>query len=296
MVPAGYYPVENVSFRNGNSQEHMFAITQPRFIRIVIAGSLFLALAAVPAGAKHKSKSQDDNVLTPEAMPTPVMAPSAGQPLQGGIQETGTAAAPLQGGVEQTGTTPTNLQGGAQGGDWNGTAQQGQMGQQQFQMNANQFQGGVGQNGFNLGAGNDPDMNDQELLIQWDAWRNRLMHAIEQGTLDRINVQNNVNFVWDQRANMMVSRFPNGIACWYSIDVLPNRRIVNLRLTKPSGFQGFDQAVWQSIFQLEGNKILQYPKGSQRQTVTQEGAVETAKTTQFQNFHFGDVEHERERR
>lgn len=283
--------------------------TSTRLIRITLAG-LLVALIGLPAGAKHKPKLQEENGVSPDSMPTPVIAPTAGQnlqggvqetgteaaPLQGGIQQTGTSAAPLQGGVEQTGKTPTNLQGSAQGGSWNGTPEQGQMGQQQFQMNANQFQTGAGQNGFNLGAGNDPDMNDQELQIQWDAWRNRLMHAIEQGTLDRINVQNNVNFVFDQRANMMVSRFPNGIACWYTIDVLPNRRIINFRLTKPSGFQGFDQAVWQSIFQLEGNKILQYPKGSQRQTVTQEGAVETAKKTEFQNFHFGDVEHERERR
>jgi hypothetical protein len=60
-----------------------------------------------------------------------------------------------------------------------------------------------------------------------------------------------------------------------------------------SQYPSFDQAVLQAISDLQGNRILVYPRGSRRQIVSQEASVITAAESQFQNFQFGDVERQR---
>jgi hypothetical protein len=142
-------------------------------------------------------------------------------------------------------------------------------------------------------AGNDPDANDQELQIQWDMWRNTLMNAIQNGTLAKINVQNDVHFVLDPAKQMMVSRYPNGTSAWYAIDVLPNRKITNVRLTQRTRYPSYDQAVLQAINELQGNSILTYPAGSKRQIVSQEASVKTAGESSPTDVKFGDVEKQR---
>jgi hypothetical protein len=142
-------------------------------------------------------------------------------------------------------------------------------------------------------AGNDPDANDQELQIQWDLWRNTLMNAIQNGTLAKINVQNDVHFVLDPAKQMMVSRYPNGTSAWYAIDVLPNRKITNVRLTQRTRYPSYDQAVLQAINDLQGSSILTYPAGSKRQLVSQEASVKTAGESSSTDVKFGDVEKQR---
>jgi hypothetical protein len=195
--------------------------------------------------------------------------------------------------VEQIGlpgsAQETGLVGGVGGADWSGTPQQGGMGQYQ----PNPLQGTASQNPMALNASNDPDAGDQELMIDWDVWRNNLMQAIQSGTLAKINVQNDVHFVWDPGRQMMVTRYPNGTSAWYTLAVLPDRRIINVRLTQTSRFPTYDQAVLQAINDLQGNNLLTYPRGSRRQIVSQEANVRTAGQSQSQNFQFGDVERQR---
>ncbi len=220
-------------------------------------------------------------------MPAAVLHGKQKQPLQGGLEEnflpgcaqSGTAA-PLQGGLHdntlQGGAQGTSLMGGAEGGGWQGT-----------------LQGGAAQNPLSAGVGNDPDAADQEIMIDWDRWHNTLLQAIQAGTLAKINVQNDVNFVWDPAKQMMISRYGNGASTWYAFEVLPNRKIINIRLTQRSRFPSYDQAVVQAITDLQGNEILRYPKGSKRKIVTQESNVKTGAETQYQNFQFGDRETQR---
>jgi hypothetical protein len=156
------------------------------------------------------------------------------------------------------------------------------------------FQGSASQQApMSLSAQNDPDASDQELQIDWDRWRNTLVQTIQMGTLTKINVHNDIHFVWDPRTQMMQSRYPNGVSAQYACDVLPNRRIINIRLMQSSRYPSFDQAVTQAINDLQGNRILVYPRGSRRQIVSQEASVITAAESQFQNFQFGDVERQR---
>ena len=247
------------------------------------------------------------------AMPMPVVTPSSNKPLQGGIEETGSgqdpslsagaaafgARRPLQGGVEQRDRgmlnggveqrDPRMLNGGAQdNGGWQGTAQQGMADQ------GRPLQAGAQGNGpLSANASNDPDAGNQELDIEWDRWHNALQHAIQSGVLAKINVHDNIQFVWDARTQMMQSRYPNGTTAWYSCNVSPNRKITNIRITQSSRYPTYDQALLQAINDLQGNKILRYPNGSRRQIATQEAAVGTAPENNFQNMHYGDVERQR---
>jgi hypothetical protein len=199
--------------------------------------------------------------------------------------------APLQGGIDlnavQGDAQDTILQGGA--GDWGGqpNAQQGMMDQSQPLMG-----GASGNAPLNGSASEDPD-NSPELSIEWDRWRNTLMQTIQSGVLANINVHNDTHFVWDQRTQMMQSRYPNGTSAWYALNVLPNRKIINIRLTQISQFPTYDQAVFQAINSLQGNKILNYPRGSKRRIVAQEGNVSTSPQSSFTNYNFGDVERQR---
>lgn len=243
-------------------------------------GCLLLFAAACQADAPLQGEVQQAETLPdPEdlAPMEPMVAPVPKQPLQGGVEQSG-----LQGGAQGT-----SLTGGADAGGWAGNMQQGALDQ------SAPLQGGASQNPLATGVFNDPDASDQELQIEWDRWRNTLMQAIQAGTLAKINVQNDVNFVFDPARNMMMPRYAPGTSAWYSIDVLPDRRIVNVKLTGLSGNQNYDQAVLQAINDLQRNPILTYPRGSKRQTVTQEGNVKTAGQTQFQNFQHGDVERQR---
>lgn len=180
------------------------------------------------------------------------------QPLTGGLQVPGD---PMQAGVAQPAPLGTTLQGD--------TSQNPPL------------QGKV-----------DDDSANQELLIEWDRWRNNLQRAIQNNVIARINVHNNVNFYFDQRQQMMVSRYPLGISAWYSCDVLPDKTIINIRITQSSGVQAYDQAVYQAIADLNRNNTLRYPKGSKRQIVNQQASIGTATSNQYQKFQFGDVEHQ----
>ncbi len=198
-------------------------------------------------------------------------------PLQGGAQDG--YAQPLNGGLESNVFPIGTMQAGA--------AQSGPMG--------SMLQGGTNQ-GPPMQGNIDQDSANQELLVEWDRWRNNLQKAIQNNVIARINVHNNVNFYFDPRQQMMVSRYPLGISAWYSCDVLPNKTIINIRITQSSGIQAYDQAVYQAIADLNGTSTLRYPKGSMRQIVNQQASIGTATSNQYQNFQFGDVERQNLRR
>lgn len=214
--------------------------------------------------------------------------PCYAETLQGGVQQT-------QQGVEQ------NLQQGLED----------RLNQLELQGNAKNtmLNGGAGQNGamnplqaaatdqsraLSGSAANDPD--GAELQIDWDRWRNTLTQSIQAGTINLINIHNDINFVFDPRKNMMVSRYPQGIGTMYSCEVLPNQQLVNVRILQSSGNQNFDRAVFQAIMNLQGSPILRYPQGSKRQIVTQQATVFTSADSRFQKFQFNDIETQRTQR
>jgi hypothetical protein len=155
------------------------------------------------------------------------------------------------------------------------------------------LKGGAQKEGINGFESMDPDADDQELQVEWDRWRNRLLSAIQSGMQEVINDPNESNLRWDERRQMMVPKFPLGTIAWFFCQVTPDRRILNAKITKPSGYPNYDRAIMESIHNLEGSSILRYPRGSKRTIVSQDGGIKTAETSERRYFKFGDVERQR---
>lgn len=139
-------------------------------------------------------------------------------------------------------------------------------------------------------AAQDPDLDDQELMVEWDKWRNRLLWAVQSGVQEVLNNPDESMLRWDPNKNTVVMRFPLGTVAWFSCQVTPDRRVVNLKIMHSSGFPNFDKAVMDSVKNLEGTSILRYPKRSRRKIVSQTAGIKTSESSQQQYFHFGDVE------
>jgi hypothetical protein len=139
----------------------------------------------------------------------------------------------------------------------------------------------------------DPDMDDQEMMVQWDKWHNRVLNAIQQGLIEQLTATgDNVMFL-DQRTGRMRSKYPLGTMAMFSCQVTPDHRIVNLKIDQTSGFADYDRAVYQAVSVLNGSSILRYPKGSHRKVVWEGAGIRTSMQAGPANFHWGDTEHYR---
>ncbi|HEY9785760.1 MAG TPA: TonB C-terminal domain-containing protein [Candidatus Obscuribacterales bacterium] len=141
-----------------------------------------------------------------------------------------------------------------------------------------------------LAASQDPDMDDQELQVEWDRWRNRFLNYVQQGVQETLNNPDATDLRFDPSTNRVVSRFPLGTTAWFAARVTKDRRVASVKILKSSGFPNYDRAVEDAIWGLDGTSILRFPKGSMRATVTQTGGIKTSATSERQYFKFGDVE------
>lgn len=218
-----------------------------------------------------------------EAMPVPVLPPKAvvqGKKLHGKADKT---SGHLEGQVKED----------AMAGEAEDDDLQSQTGK--MDPTKGPLKGSASKVDPNLQAGvaeEDPDSDDRELMIEWDRWRNRLLHAIQSGMNENLNNASADDATWDQQQKVM-RRFPLGTTAWFSCQVTPDKQIIHIKLVRPSGYKSYDKAVLDAIDSLQGDKILVYPRGSRRQIVTQIAGIKTAEQTEWRNFHFGDVEHQR---
>ncbi len=199
--------------------------------------------------------------------------------LQGLKGRTGAGDDTLKGGADQGA-----LQGNAQDdGDANLTPMKPTM-----QGGRQILQGSAMQSDF--GPSGDPDMDDQELQVEWDKWRNKFLWAVQSGVQEALNNPDDVDLRYDPRRGMVVVRFPLGTVAWFHCKISADRHIVSAKIKQTSGFPNFDQAVLHSIMALEGSSYLRFPKRSQRQFVTQTAGIKTSDSPERQYFKFGDVE------
>lgn len=234
--------------------------------------------------------------------------------------ESAMADEPLKGGVEETGVAPvksepinlmpmpvpvvpdTKLEGNAKSDQLKGGTEQNDLtggvndeggdlkpGQGKLDKRKQPLQGSAAIDDSNL-ASQDPDLEDQELQVEWDKWRNRFLWAVQSGVQEVLNNPDESMLRFDPNKNAVVMRFPLGTTAWFSCQVTPDRRVVNLKLMKSSGFPGFDNAVIESVKNLEGTSILRYPKRSRRRVVSQVAGIKTSSSSEQQYFHFGDTE------
>jgi hypothetical protein len=143
--------------------------------------------------------------------------------------------------------------------------------------------------GADLGSA-DPDMQDQELQVEWDRWRNRFLRAVLAGATETMNNPQEVNFRWDPARQAMVSPFPLGLECMFSCVVANDRTITKFKIEQSSGNPAFDRSVAEAVRALEGTAILRFPARSRRKVVLQAGGIKTADHTENRYYHFGDVE------
>ncbi len=269
----------------------------PRAARLFASALLLASIAGSYARIAQASDWVEDSGKQPAVAPQPAdTPPELEQPrkkkrmkIQGRVESNdadlnalkgrqGAADGSLKGGTDQSG-----LQGSAQDdGDIGLTPMRPQTGGKPI------LQGSAMQSDF--GPAGDPDIDDQELQVEWDKWRNKFLWAVQSGVQEALNNPDDVDLRYDPSRGMVVVRFPLGTVAWFHCKISADRHIVSAKIKQSSGFPNFDAAVLHSINALEGSSYLRFPRRSQRQFVTQTAGIKTSDSPERQYFKFGDVE------
>ncbi len=270
----------------------------PRAARLFASALLLANIAGSFAGFAQASDWVEEGGKQPYVAPQPAdVPPPLEQPRKkkrmkmqtGRIEANDGQLSPLQGregasdDTLKGGTDQSGLQGGAQDdGDVPLIKMNPQSGGKPL------LQGSAMQSDY--GPAGDPDMDDQELQVEWDKWRNKFLWAVQSGVQEALNNPDDVDLRFDPRRGMVVVRFPLGTVAWFHCKISADRHIVSAKIKQTSGFPNFDAAVLHSINSLEGSSYLRFPRRSQRQFVTQTAGIKTSDSPERQYFKFGDVE------
>lgn len=120
-------------------------------------------------------------------------------------------------------------------------------------------------------------VEDKELLIEWDDWRNQFANAVERN-------------IFHSPVEALI--VPMGVTAYVACTVTSDGHIKEARIIKSSGLIFYDSAVHKAIESLDGSKVPPFPAGSQRTEVTCKIGFTHVdkKTTRY--VYFGDVEHQ----
>jgi hypothetical protein len=276
----------------------MRGFVTPNFLRhgLLIAGIACLQLAGGALAIAQDADSNSPPADTQASAQDASQSGTQGAPLKGFIEEEGSASGKKQRLHGQAGQMDTSqpkqgnatddaLQGGAEDqGLVPFTEEKPKAGSDNAPLS-----GSIQDEGSSL-MHEDPDAQDSELMIQWDRWRNRLLHAVQDGMQNDLNNPNDINMRWDPTTHSMVSKFPLGTEAWFYCQVTPDEHIIHARIVHSSGNKSYDEAVLTALDNLQGSSILKYPAGSKRTIVSQVAGIKTADTSDYKYFHFGDVE------
>jgi hypothetical protein len=138
----------------------------------------------------------------------------------------------------------------------------------------------------------DPDRDDQVLSVEWDKWRNRLLRSVQSGVSEIVNSRENMVPHFDAQRNKLVyaPNVPLGTKATFWVKVSSEKRVLDARILASSGNPGYDKALLDAIYSLDGSSILRYPSGSKRRVVDQAATILTSDREGAENFKFGDVE------
>jgi len=232
-------------------------------------------------------------------------APAQAEPLKGNVEELGASEAPSNLAPIVPMSAPvlkkrkplaadaqdSGLKGNAQdsGNRLSGNAEDdgGSLRSQTAASDNRPLQGSASSNDMQLQA-QDADSQDQEMAVEWDKWRNRLLRSIQSGVQELINNPENMVPHFDQV--ILRPKIPLGQKASFFVRVSSDRRVTKARITASSGNPEFDNALLDAIYALDGSTILRFPKGSQRERVNQEATIVTAEHGENEYFKFGDVE------
>ena len=138
----------------------------------------------------------------------------------------------------------------------------------------------------------DPDKEDQMLSVEWDKWHNRLLWSIQAGVQEIVNNPENMEPHFDPQSGrtIMSPNIPLGTKATFFCRVSSDRRIVKARIVQSSGNAGYDKALLDAIYSLDGSNILRYPSGSHRTVVNEMASILTSNKAGHETFKFGDTE------
>lgn len=131
---------------------------------------------------------------------------------------------------------------------------------------------------------------DHALTVHWDKWRNDVLYEMLLKFGDHLNDPKKGGVKWSKKKSQYVSAFRIGTSAAFSCDITQDGKINNLQIIGSSGKPAFDQLVLNAIRDVEGSKILQFPKDSTRTVVNQVSSFQLGEKFDFKNYEFGDVE------
>lgn len=140
------------------------------------------------------------------------------------------------------------------------------------------------------GNASEEGADQQEVAIDWDQWRNRFCKAVwsrmNQRMAGDVVALGPLQF---KLGSAPASEFQSGLGATYSCKITSDGRVTEPNLVKRSGNDRFDELLLESLNSLHGKHVLQFPKGSQRSSVSAEGWFRTGKKV-FHEGKTGDVE------
>jgi hypothetical protein len=115
---------------------------------------------------------------------------------------------------------------------------------------------------------------------------------VQSGVTEIVNSQENMVPHFDaQRGKVIYApNIPLGTKATFWMKVSNDRRVLDARILQSSGNAGYDKALLDAIFSLDGSTILRYPSGSKRRVVNEAATIYTSDKGGRENFKFGDVE------
>lgn len=116
---------------------------------------------------------------------------------------------------------------------------------------------------------------EHELAIDWDGWRNKFAKTVKDKMFSNIFEAINVR---------------SGAITWYHCEVTRDKHLKNVHIIKSSGDFWYDNAVINAINKVDGNDILEFPKGSIRTEVSTDIGIQFGRG-QRGEMHFNDVEY-----
>lgn len=140
-------------------------------------------------------------------------------------------------------------------------------------------------------ASADPDRDNAELMLAWDKWRNRFAHAVWQRYCQTLDGAGTV-FVGPipvKLVNTPSYHFPEGLAATYACGITADHRMTYAHITSSSGVPELDRIILDAVVSMAGKHSIAFPKGSQRQFVTEIESLGTGPSG-WHGRQYGDVE------
>lgn len=149
-----------------------------------------------------------------------------------------------------------------------------------------------GENELKLSSNAASEAETEEVKIEWNRWRNRVNHSVWSKFCVLVNGGDAIVLggLVLKLGNAPVPNFAVGTKATYVCDIDNERNVKNVRLTHPSGNKRFDQMVLRAVESLQGKSLLRFPKGSQRQLVSESLQLSISNNGGFHDSHENDVE------